>query len=145
MKERDVVELLADARQGGVYFVDMRDRTALIEAANTLGFAVLPVDCIGCRGKAAVIAAFAQALRFPDWFGDNWDALADSLGDLSWLPASGYLLLLEHFDPWRAGEPEEFDLLLDVLNDTATRWIGEGRPFWVLLPVPAAQLAAIAD
>ncbi|WP_446686701.1 barstar family protein [Pseudofulvimonas gallinarii] len=26
----------------------------------------------------------AAVFRFPEWFGDNWDALADCLADLSW-------------------------------------------------------------
>ena len=46
--------------------------------------------------KAALLREIAAALEFPGGFGANWDALADSLGDLSWLSAPGYLLLLDH-------------------------------------------------
>lgn len=31
--------------------------------------------------KASVLASFAKELHFPDYFGKNLDALADSLGD----------------------------------------------------------------
>lgn len=36
--------------------------------------------------KAGTLAGFAAVLHFPDWYGGNLDALADCLGDLSWLP-----------------------------------------------------------
>jgi hypothetical protein len=144
MSALELSALLADATQGGAYFVDARDRVALIEAANGLSFAVLPVDFTGCQGKAPALEAIAQALRFPDWFGDNWDALADCLDDLSWLPADGYLLLLEHCDAWREAEPEEFGVLLEILNETAQSWAQVGVPFWALTPLPATMLAEMA-
>ena len=37
--------------------------------------------------KAELLDGLARALEFPGWVGRNWDALADALGDLSWLPA----------------------------------------------------------
>ncbi|MBY8854305.1 barstar family protein, partial [Saccharothrix sp. MB29] len=40
----------------------------------------------GARSKRAAIAAIAEALSFPAWFGQNLDALYDALTDLSWLP-----------------------------------------------------------
>ena len=53
----------------------------------------------GHRGRAggeqggAAGRGFARALRFPDWVGRNWDALADALGDLSWLPAGPHVVV----------------------------------------------------
>ena len=44
--------------------------------------------------KKAAIAAIAQALDFPGWFGQNLDALYDSLTDLSWLPEGEYVLVV---------------------------------------------------
>ena len=44
--------------------------------------------------KTAAIAAIARALDFPDWFGQNLDALYDSLSDLSWLPEGEYVLVV---------------------------------------------------
>lgn len=135
--------LLADATQGGAYFVDTRDREALIEAANSLSYAVVPIDFGGFVGKDAALDTIASALRFPDWFGGNWDALADCLRDLSWRPADGYLLLLERIEPWRDAEPDAFATLLDILNEAATSWAHAGTAFWALAPLPAATLAAM--
>jgi hypothetical protein len=44
--------------------------------------------------KKAAIAAIAKALDFPDWFGQNLDALYDSLTDLSWLPEDDEYVLV---------------------------------------------------
>lgn len=140
----DVREVLADASQGGAYFVDANDGDSLAEAAALLDFAVLRIDLAGCTGKDRVLERFARALRFPDWFGGNFDALADSLGDLSWLPADGYLLLIEHSDAWRRADDENFATLLDILNEAAVAWGDQGVPFWALMPLPGEQLGKLA-
>lgn len=135
--------LLAEPGQAGAYFVDAGDSDALVEAAETLDYEVLRIDLSGCRDKAGVLDLIAEALQFPDWVGDNWDALADALNDLSWLPANGYLLLLEHADAWREHAGADFDVLLDILDHAATPWAEQGTAFWSLLPLPAEQLAAL--
>lgn len=143
MSALELRAMLADASQNGAYFVDVRDREALEEAALSLRYAVAPIDCAGCGDKHEILARFAQALRFPDWFGDSWDALVDCLGDLSWWPADGYLLLVEHAGAWRTDDAEAFGVLLDILNEAARKW-GERRvPFWALIPLSAAALAEI--
>ena len=135
--------LLADPAQNGAYFVNVRDREGLAEAANALGFAVAPIDLAGCLDKREVLDRFARALRLPEWFGDNWDALADCLGDLSWWPADGYLLLLEHAGAWRAADAGEFATLLAILDDAAQLWSTQRVPFWALIPLPAEALEGI--
>jgi hypothetical protein len=39
------------------------------------------VDCAAVRNKQALMTALAAGLDFPDYFGANWDALADCLTD----------------------------------------------------------------
>ena len=143
MNAVDLRALLADPAQAGAYFVDARDTGAMAEAGAVLDFEVARIDLAGCTDKADALSRFAAVLRFPDWFGGNWDALADVLGDLSWRPAEGYLLLIEHAGAWRAAEGENFDTLLDILNEAAAVWGERGPAFWALLPVPAEQLAAL--
>ena len=143
MSALELRALLVDAAQNGAYFVDVRDREALVEAANELDYAVAPVDFAGCRDKREVLQRFAHALRFPEWFGENWDALADCLGDLSWWPANGYLLLLDHAGAWRATDTVEFAALLDVLDDAAQQWSLQRLPFWALIPLSAEALGEI--
>jgi hypothetical protein len=117
-----------------VYYFDRADREDLADAAANAGLRVAPVDLADCAGKHDALARIALALAFPEWFGGNWDALADSLADLSWLPASGYVLLLAHADAWRAADPAAFEALAAILEEAAGRWARERVPFWALLP-----------
>lgn len=62
--------------------------------------------------KSEAIAAIAQALSFPDWFGHNLDALYDSLTDLSWLEPGEYTLVV----------PSDLDSgVAEVLRDAVKR------------------------
>ncbi len=145
MSDVEVGALLADSTQAGAYFVDARDREALVEAGSALQFAVLPVDLRACADAEAAMCEIADALRFPDWFGENLDALADCLSDLSWLPSEGYVLVLENTGDWRAQDSDTFDTVLDILNQTAERWAKDRVPFWAFLPVSTRDLAAINE
>ncbi len=145
MSDIEVGTLLADATLAGAYFVDARDREALVEAGGALQFAVLPVDLRGCDNAGAAMREIAEILRFPDWFGENLDALADSLNDLSWLPSEGYVLVLEHTSEWRRQEADTFATVLEILNETAQHWAAKRVPFWTFLPVSTRELEAINE
>lgn len=144
MSAIDLGALLADASQSGAYYVDLHDRAAIVDAATLLELRLLPVDLRDCRDRDDALERIAAALQFPDWFGGNWDALADCLNDLSWLPAPGYVLLLDHADDWRREDLEGFDVLLDVANATAGQWAAQRIPFWMLIPATGDVAAADA-
>src|SRR5262245_26361375 len=47
-------------------------------------------------GKGELMNALAAALRFPGYFGGNWDAVAECLGDLpEAIPAESYVLFID--------------------------------------------------
>jgi hypothetical protein len=140
----DVREVLADPAQGGAYFVDARENDSLADAARALDFRVVHIDLAGCDSKEEVLRRFALALQFPEWFGGNFDALGDSIGDLSWLRADGYLLLIENTDAWRLADDDNFATLLDILNEAAVVWGDQGVPFWSLMLLPQDQLDKLA-
>ena len=135
MIDSDPGALLADASQAAAYYVAIRDRAALVEAATGLGFRVAAIDLRDVDDTVGLLDGFAAAFDFPDGFDGDWDALADSLGDLSWLPAPGHVLLLDHCAALREAAPEDFDTLLDILDEAAAAHAGGGVPFWSLLPV----------
>ncbi len=102
---------------------------ALLRLAASLGLDAVRIDLAGCCDKQEFLARTAEALGFPDWFGANWDALFDCLADLSWRPAAGYVLILEHAEDMRRHAPEALDTALAVLGDAANAWRDRGRPF----------------
>lgn len=104
----------------------------LVQEARELGFVVAEVDRNDMPPSADVVARLRGPLAFPDWVGTTMDSLTDALRDLSWLPAPGYLVVVDGpRDPRLAG----------VLQDAAEFQAQAGIPFWgvwVIPPPPAA-------
>jgi hypothetical protein len=114
----------------------------LHEACAERGFLLCPIDLRGCVGRDAVLSRFALALAFPDWFGGNWDALADALGDLGWLPEhDGYVLLLMGLDDYARADPDGHAVLVELLAAVADVWRPVGVPFWSLAVDPPGRAA----
>lgn len=106
--------------------VGRRRLAALTSAADAAGHRVVELELAGCTDKTSLLAQAARAFSFPGWFGHNWDALADSLGDLSWLDAPGYLLVLRHADRLETLAPEIWQTLCEILADVAADRRTEG-------------------
>lgn len=47
------------------------------------GWKVVQLDASDVSDKAGLLNQAASAFNFPDWFGANWDAFADSLTDVT--------------------------------------------------------------
>lgn len=125
------------AAGSGVFRVS--DARALAPA-RAAGLEVVRIPLAGVAGKGALLERFAAALAFPDWFGANWDALEDCLGDLSWRPDQGRVLLIDGFESLASGAREDFRVLLELLTDVAEYWAGRGRAFFVVFVDPAQKL-----
>jgi hypothetical protein len=117
---RDFDPNLTQPAQSGIYFVGSDDLT-------------------GCAGKDGLLRRLSVSLELPTGFGDNWDALADSLRDLRWMPAWGYVLLFDHADDLRLAAPADFDILLGILDDAATFACDNDMPWFAFLALPDAE------
>ncbi|MBV9189028.1 MAG: barstar family protein [Betaproteobacteria bacterium] len=115
-----LLERLSDPSRSGVYRT--RAEKDILEATRGAKLDVVSVDA-----KENLFDSLARALAFPDWFGRNWDALEDVLGDLSWRKGDGHVVIFRTFP---AGE--DFGILVDVLRITAEYWAGRGRPFFAV-------------
>lgn len=120
---KDLGYLLKEVKGAGVYRLNC-PLESLHDSVQHAGFALFEVDIATAQGKGEVLAELARAIKAPDWFGHNWDALADALGDLSWHQAPGYVLLLH-------GENPGDEVLDDILHATVEFWRLHGKPFWV--------------
>ena len=83
--------------------------------------------------KGALLDAIAVALSFPRWFGRNLDALADCLGDLSWLPAAPVALVWERPSTLRCADPATARAVEEILAAAAEESRTGPRPLSVLL------------
>jgi RNAse (barnase) inhibitor barstar len=127
-----------DRCSSGVYLIDAaeRERIACHEAFPS-GFAVAVLDGNDAGTRAGFFQELARALRFPDYFGHNWDAVYDCLTDLGWLPAAGYVLVLDGFEQLATNEPGQWDIGLKVLREACAFWQPLARSMIVLLNGPS--------
>ena len=127
------MQRLSDASKSGVFRASRTDE--IVDAALGSALRVSRIDLTGAIDKQALMQRIAGALQFPTWFGANWDALEDCLGDLTWSKAGGHVLL---FEGARNLPADERGILLDILASAAANWMERGRPFFaVFLDGPA--------
>ncbi|MYS08545.1 hypothetical protein GTW71_19345 [Streptomyces sp. SID6041] len=101
------------------------------------------LDLTGVTDKAGLMDRCAAALALPDWFGRNWDALADCLTDLpepvtlvvtGWQEYAG-----THPRDWRTAQ-DVFATAVDERPTRLTVLVALGRTFGGSHQPPAASL-----
>jgi hypothetical protein len=122
-----LLQRLSDASKSGVYRASRADE--ILDATRGSELMVVRVSLAGASAKDALMARVAAALKFPQWFGGNWDALEDCLTDLAWSSAGGHVLLIEG-----AGEMsgDERGIFIDILASAAAWWADRKRPFFAV-------------
>lgn len=115
-------EILSQPTLNGIYRLRM--------APESVPVSLVPVlDGRTLTDKYRLLAALGHALDFPDYYGENWDALEECLGDLAWRsgPVS---MVIHHADAIPA---DLLDLLLDIFAQAASHWARPGRVFSLFL------------
>ena len=126
--------------QSGVYFVGTNDLDRLAKIALRDELCVCRTDLSGCHDRDDLLRRLSVSLKLPASFGHNWDALADCLRDLRWIPAWGYVLLFDHVDDLRRAAEADFDILLGILDDAATFGCDHEVPWFAFLTFPDEPL-----
>lgn len=101
----------------------------LSRAVDDLKFALFLVNTPPGSSAAMIMNGVARVMNFPDYFGSNWDALLDSLRDLSWITASGFVLVFPTADSFLSLENGEFSALVHVLEAATREWRDEPGEF----------------
>src|SRR6185436_17428832 len=75
------------------------------------------------RTSASLFDEVAAALQFPHYFGENWSAFDECITDLSWLPASGYMLLVTNSEEvLRDEDDNSWRTLISILQEAGEEW-----------------------
>jgi hypothetical protein len=135
--------LLTRLEDAGVYFLPEDDLDELLEAAAVNNFPLLRVNLAGCATKPDLLLRLAGVLRFPPYVANNFDALADALGELCQPDAPGLVLLLEHSDDLRREAPADLKTTMEVLQAASREWAGRGRPLWTFLALVNDEFDAL--
>jgi hypothetical protein len=131
-----LAQRLSDATRSGVYRT--RQTAEVEDAVRGTRLDLARVDLGGADAKETLLEQLALALGFPAWFGGNWDALEDCLGDLGWRAGDGHVFLFTGYEDLPA---DDLGVLLDVLGASAAYWAERGRPFFAVFIDPPHALA----
>ena len=130
----NAIASILEARKGGVWFVPGNPETRAIQsAAKKAGYAFFHIDGKKIERKEQLLNAFATALRLPESFGHNWDALEECLTDLEAGDNEGYVIYFDHIDGLLAAHPDQFETLVEMLRDAVQQWKEDGTAMVVLL------------
>ena len=83
--------------------------------------------------RASCSTRWARALRLPEHFGDNWDALADCLEDSDWLGGHGMAIVLRHAGTYGKTYRTDWQTLAEILGEASEYWQERHKPFWVFV------------
>ena len=61
------------------------------------GFKIININCTGWDSKKAMHDSLKRAMSFPDYYGEDLDALNDCLSDLE-ISGDGLIVTFRHFD-----------------------------------------------
>ena len=122
---------LKNVDEAGIYQLNCSVEELCI-AAEQAEFVIFEANLAVVQGKGEFLATIAQSVKAPDWFGHNFDALADALGDLSWQPSAGYVLLLRNGGDTLGLAAADHEIAMEIFVDTVGFWKSQDKPFWVL-------------
>ncbi len=118
----------------GIYNAGMVRKNSIIKkivAINGLNYSV--IDTKKVADKASFLKAIARSLDFPAYFGMNWDALSECLTDLSWKPASGYVIVFTNFRVVRENLGSDIKILEKIFDSSSQFWKKQGIGFYIIL------------
>jgi RNAse (barnase) inhibitor barstar len=81
----------------------------------------------------SLFSCISSLLSFPDYFGHNWNALEDCLGDMSWLPADEYTLVWRQASELLFKSPRDFFTFIDVCVSTHEFWNTQSKSFTLVI------------
>jgi len=121
--------LLTAPAAGGFDSVHLSESAPGRAALEAAGIRVASLDGASLTDKQDLMSGLAGALELPDWFGGNWDALDESLRDLSWLEAAGHVVVIEGGEVLWRRQPDLAGTLVSVWTGAANAWTSKGVPF----------------
>lgn len=131
--------ILDQSSSGGIHRLLLASQAELRAAAAGRALLCGEVDLGSSHSAAAALAAIGRALDFPDWYGANFDALADCLDDYGDEPARGGIVLLRGVETLQLCEPAAYETLCAVFAEACMKRRDSAAPLWIFLAEAAAS------
>ena len=125
--------LLADHERAGVYHLTPGGMAALAEACTLADLHLIVVDLAETPRMADAMDILTRATACPAHEAAHLDDLGEMLCDFSWLPANGYVILVEDADNLIATDPTGVQKLLEAFQAATHCWQEQEVPFWAFV------------
>jgi len=136
--------LFADCARADLYHLPSSRRREALRAVAQSGLTLRESDLGRCMNAGEALTHLGRDLCFPEWYGSNFDALHDCLGDPEWL-GNGQVVVIDGLAPLCAKDRTAFTTLLEVLSSAAESSASSGLPLWIVLDAPAPGVADLPE
>jgi RNAse (barnase) inhibitor barstar len=121
-----------NAATSGLYTLDQGESIAtFLDAAKQSKFQVFHIEGQEITSLDRYFKVLADLFQFPDYFGQNWDAVADCLTDLSWEEGDRILIVYSNYQDLLEGGNRE--VAMAVWSDAIEFWLRQGVMVAVVL------------
>jgi RNAse (barnase) inhibitor barstar len=110
------------------------------ESADGLGDGLIAHVPAGISSVDELYDALTEALHLPGYFGRNWDALDEVLGDLSWLAPRRVVIVHADLPDLPV---EQLTMYLDVLRTAVDEWTRRPGSHELVAAFPEVEQLAI--
>ena len=110
------------------------------ESADAFGDGMIATVRAGIASVDELYDVLTEVLHLPDYFGRNWDALDEVLGDLSWLAPHRVVIVHEDLPELPA---DQLRVYLDVLRTAVNEWTLRPGAHALVVTFPEADQLAI--
>ena len=121
--------LLAVPGVSFLHFVDEKKWRVLSKELRQKGLYVAEGRLSDVSTKTELLRVVAECMKFPDYFGYNWDALDECLRDMEWCPSRGYILALRDATSGWKTAPRLMGELADCWAFAAKEWVASSTAF----------------
>ena len=115
-----------------IHFVNADQLVILRNALIASDILLLEVDVGDVRFEKQLFSAISQTMKFPSYFGGNWDAFEECLRDMDWLPGGGYVLALHSGKKLWESATQLAGSLVESWLFCAEEWAKNNVPFHLI-------------
>lgn len=122
------------ATTSGLY-VSTGLRSALLLDIERSGFRLFHLDGKRIIDRSSYFQALAHLFEFGSHFGQNWDALADSLTDCSWGKDDRIVVVYSDYESFATSDPEAWAIAMEIWTSTVMFWQAQGVKLSIVFQV----------
>ena len=124
-----------------IFVVTPQKSRAILDTLIEKEYKVFSLNGMEIKSKEDLLRRLSEEMKFPSYFGSNWDALEECLNDLSWLPARGYVIQFANADNFINNSLSDFRIFTQVIDSASDRWKVDEVGFTLIVEVSDPTIA----